>query len=230
MRSFLVAVVLGLIFLQIAEGQSITYLSENRFVLSEISEVVDIDQTGQIFETTTTTDSANGFGSFSSELLDEFTPRVFASQTSALTFNSLTATATVDGFGANSSGEIGSRMVDGTANFEAVFDLSEPTSYSLNFLEGGFVEFGNFSVTGPSLNINENIGVFGRFDDLSLSQSGVLEAGTYEFNIQINNGSTAEGMAGSFDFDFQISTVPEPSSSLALLAIVLLASTKRQRN
>jgi len=210
-----IVLVLPLLFViaETCQAQVITYLSQNRRIIYERD---FFDFTAPITTEFEEEVTASGFGQFNAGIdrrpvIIDFDPldgtpiQVFstsepieiASQSSSLTFNSITASGiggSVDysNIGAN---EIGRSIV------EVVFNLSEPTDYSVEFdAISGFPEF---QFSGPNLDIFTGGG--------DVSESGVLEAGDYTL---IAGGSYFN--SGEFTLDVQINAVPEPSS-LALV-------------
>ena len=102
----------------------------------------------------------------------------------------------------------------------ALFDLSGPANYSFTGTITGDTDL-NFIGTpsdpadGNSINVR-------------LNSTGVLPAGEYYFNTYIASLGLFSSPS-SFDFDFQVEVVPEPSSLCFLMSAAFVGIVKRRR-
>jgi len=103
----------------------------------------------------------------------------------------------------------------GNSYFAVTFSLAQSTDYSLDF--NSFGDNGTYSFTGASLSHT------GSVLGASISESGTLDAGVYEFVIDFGVTSVLEN--GDYSFNF---TVPAPSTA-GLLGLGMLAATRRRR-
>lgn len=138
----------------------------------------------------------------------------YASQISSLGANSISASGTMGGsYGPPAGTSIGT----GFSYLAVSFTLDQAMDYTLDL--DMFTDHGQFSFTGTSINLVGN-----PWDNLQISQSGTLQAGTYD--LIIDAGVSGGFVQGDYAFDLQL--VPAPSSA-GMLGLGLLAATRRRR-
>jgi hypothetical protein len=106
-----------------------------------------------------------------------------------------------------------------TLHFEVTFEIDAPVAYTLN---GAFDGIGEYSLTGPSLNL---VGAYNAHN-VVFAEIGTLQPGTYHFLMEgRDSGGGTIDYINEFTLDFSI--IPAPASCGVLL--LGLAGTRRRR-
>ena len=238
------AIILIFIFLAApthAQLPSLNYVQTNRSV--EYLRLVDTTPSNFYDDASVTInelDDSNSLGFFSATIdgadfqgTDPYIP-IFepaltpaASQTSTIGFNSVVGSGFSDTFFVFDPGALINVTDLGNSSLSVVFDLSGPTNYSLDASVTGSSQVSLFG--GPSDPINGNL-IASVFDG-QLNQAGVLAPGQYtlQAGIEFFPDPFISG-PGTFDLDFQVDVVPEPSSICCLLIAAFAGVASRRRS
>jgi hypothetical protein len=202
----------------IAHATPINYVSQQRFV--EVS--ASLSDPGENFSERV---DAVAFEPFDVQLDRTFTngesaASGHAGQTSEFQNDRIGASGTVVG---ETGPPVGTSSGSGHVLFAVAFRIETSLEYELRFAMED-VEFGSYRLTGPSLDHAGDVNM----QPVLISSSGDLLPGDYSFLVEIQNGGTAEGFTGAFDFDFAV--VPEPTSWAGVGGAVYLVPVLMRRH
>ena len=194
-----------------AAHAQITYTSQTRVVSAYASNGLgDSDS-----DTREATDFSDFIGSASASASSiDGTASGYAAQNSSLQLDSILATGSASGDG---SGPMQSVAASASCYFDVTFTLDQNSNFTLDLM----TDIMDYTFTGESLDIRGAA----QASNFTLSESGLLEAGDYHFQMVVPGDIFAGSNA--FTFAFTVTPVPAPAAAIPLLATPFLGRRRR---
>lgn len=195
-------------------------------------------QGSEVSLTDTDTDTAGGFGPYSSNIdasvsigdpNNPYTASSLATQSSSISGSAITGAGYADALG-DPNGPDANPSGHGTSYIVVDFDIYVPQTYSLTgFIDATFVQDGLASamveLVGPG---GTEFSYLTPSGFVNLNSAGLLAPGAYTLTVVADAEALVKGDSASANFGFEMIFVPEPATVFLLMPTALALLRRRE--